>query len=117
MCKPTKKEGLGIWDFKEVQKSLHMKFDFLLLSVKYLLTDFFWAKYFHKEHVLAQNGCLMDSRFRKSIIFVLSEVMDNVKVLVNGGNASFWFDRWSSSGLLSTRVQDITNVNLQISDC
>lgn len=52
----------------------------------------------------------------KSIRSVLLEVMDNVKVLVKGGNASFWFDRWLSLSLLFAKAQDIANVNLRISD-
>ncbi|KAK4841816.1 hypothetical protein QYF36_010944 [Acer negundo] len=31
--------------------------------------------------------------------------MENLKVLVRGRNASFWFDRWLSSSLLSARAQ------------
>lgn len=48
---------------------------------------------------------------------VLPKVMDNVKVVVRGGNASFWFDRWLVSGVLSVQVDDIVNPKLCISDC
>ncbi|XP_042958229.1 uncharacterized protein LOC122293848 [Carya illinoinensis] len=117
VCKPTKEGGLGIRDFKEVQKSLHMKFAFRLIATNNLWTDFFRAKYSRNAHVLAQNRRPTDSCFWKSIISVLQEVVDNVKVLVRGGNASFWFDRWLSSGLLSARAHDIANLKLRISDC
>ncbi|KAG6729530.1 hypothetical protein I3842_01G032600 [Carya illinoinensis] len=117
VCKPTKEGGLGIRDFKKVQKSLQMKFAFRLIATNNLWTDFFRAKYSRNAHVLAHNKRPTDSRFWKSIISVLPEVMDNVKVLVRGGNASFWFDRWLSSGLLSVGAYDIANLKLRISDC
>ena len=43
--------------------------------------------------------------------------MDNVKVLVKGGNVSFWYDKWLASGFLSVRVEDVLNSKLCIKDC
>ena len=43
--------------------------------------------------------------------------MDNVKVLVRGGNVSFWYDKWLASSLLSVRVEDVLNFKLCIKNC
>lgn len=40
-----------------------------------------------------------------------------LKVLMRGGNAYFWYDRWLASSPLSVRVEEISNPKLQINDC
>ncbi|XP_035540358.1 uncharacterized protein LOC118344262 [Juglans regia] len=117
ICVPTKDGGLGMKDLKEVQKSLHMKFAFRILSSNNLWSDFFRAKYIRHSHFSTYKVKPTDSRFWRSLVKVLPEVMDNVKVLVRGGNASFWFDRWLASGPLSIRVDEITNNRLRLQDC
>ncbi|XP_035546552.1 uncharacterized protein LOC118348611 [Juglans regia] len=109
--------GLGMKDLKEVQKSLHMKFAFRILSSNNLWSDFFRAKYIRHSHFSTYKVKPTDSRFWRSIVKMLPEVMDNVNVLVRGGNASFWFDRWLASGPLSIRVEEITNNRLRLQDC
>ncbi|KAF5462708.1 hypothetical protein F2P56_018694 [Juglans regia] len=42
--------------------------------------------------------------------------MENIKVLVRGGNASFWFDKWLASGVLSVSVGAVHNSKLCIKD-
>ncbi|KAK4833981.1 hypothetical protein QYF36_014386 [Acer negundo] len=90
LCLPTGEGGLGVRDFKEYIKDSH----FSLATVNH-----------------------RGSRFWKSILSVFPKVYENVKVLVQGGNASFWYDRWLASGLLSVQVEEITNSNLLINDC
>lgn len=41
ICKPTNEGGLGLRDLHEVQKSLHMKFAYRLLTTEGLWADFF----------------------------------------------------------------------------
>lgn len=43
-------------------------------------------------------------------------MLNNVKVLVIRGNASFWYDRWLASGPLAV-VDDNTNPRLRINEC
>ncbi|KAJ0088691.1 hypothetical protein Patl1_32423 [Pistacia atlantica] len=45
ICKPYKEGGLGIRNFHEVQRALHMKFAWRLVTVDNLWTKFFRAKY------------------------------------------------------------------------
>lgn len=54
--------------------------------------------------------------FWKSILLVLHEVSDNVKVLVRGGNAYFWYDMWLASEPLSVQVEEIINTKLWINE-
>lgn len=69
------------------------------------------------ENILAYLVRLNDSRFWKSIMSCLLEVMENVKVMVRGGNASFWFDKWLASSTLSIIVEAELNSKLRIKDC
>ncbi|KAF8405073.1 hypothetical protein HHK36_009970 [Tetracentron sinense] len=65
------------------------------------------AKYVKKGHVAlaSDNG----SRFWKSVMGVLPEVLENVRLMVKEGKGSFWYDRWLSSGPLSPHPNvDIT---------
>lgn len=48
------------------------------------------------------------------MISVLPEVCDNAKVLVRGGNSSFWYDRWLVSGPLLDMVDTVPNPALLI---
>lgn len=72
---------LGLRDLKEVQRSLHMKFAYRLMTSKNLWTDFFRAKYLKNGHIMLNVGRSYDSRFWRSVISILLEVMDNVEVL------------------------------------
>ncbi|KAF5464979.1 hypothetical protein F2P56_015014 [Juglans regia] len=47
----------------------------------------------------------------------LPEVMENIKVLEKGGKASFWFDKWLASGILSVSIEAVRNSKLFIKDC
>ncbi|KAF8408105.1 hypothetical protein HHK36_007247 [Tetracentron sinense] len=69
------------------------------------------AKYVKKGHVAlaSDNG----SRFWKSVMGVLPEVLENVRLMVKEGKRSFWYDRWLSSGPLSL----YSNVDITPSLC
>ncbi|TXG59223.1 hypothetical protein EZV62_013796 [Acer yangbiense] len=84
VCKPTSKGGLGLRDLKDVQKSLLMKFAFRLLTSNNLWSDFFRAKYCRNDHILVRKGRPTDSRFWRSMVAIIPEVVDNVKILVRG---------------------------------
>ncbi|KAK0581732.1 hypothetical protein LWI29_017271 [Acer saccharum] len=79
--------------------------------------DFFKAKYCRHDHILVRKGRPTDSRFWRSMVAIIPEVVDNIKILVRGGNSSFWFDRWLASGLLSVSTDDISNKKMCIKDC
>ncbi|KAG6624967.1 hypothetical protein CIPAW_16G063000 [Carya illinoinensis] len=117
VCKPTSEGGLGVRDIKDVQKSLHMKLAFRLLTSNNLWADLFRAKYCRNDHVLAQKERPTNSRFWRSMMAIIPEVMENVKISVRGGNSSFWFDKWLASGPLSVNTEVITNKKLCIQDC
>ncbi|KAK0598182.1 hypothetical protein LWI29_032329 [Acer saccharum] len=51
------------------------------------------------------------------MVAIIPEVVDNVKILVRGGNSSFWFDRWLASGPLSVSTDHISNKKMCIKDC
>ncbi|KAF8365142.1 hypothetical protein HHK36_032850 [Tetracentron sinense] len=107
LCKPTNEGGLNLRNSLEVQRALHMKFAWRLMSGDSLWNKFFQAKYVNKGHVaLASDN---DSRFWKSVMGVLPEVLENVRLMVKEGKGSFWYDRWLSSGPLSLHPNvDIT---------
>ncbi|XP_040986544.1 uncharacterized protein LOC121234610 [Juglans microcarpa x Juglans regia] len=92
-------------------------FAFRILSSNNLWSDFFRAKYLRHGHFSTYKARPIDSRFWRSIVKMLPKVMDNVNVLVRGGNASFWFDRWLASGPLSIHVEDVINNGLRLQDC
>ncbi|TXG69366.1 hypothetical protein EZV62_004301 [Acer yangbiense] len=117
VCKPTSEGGLGLRDLKDVQKSFLMKFAFRLLTSNNLWSDFFRAKYCRNDHILVRKGRPTDSRFWRSMVAIIPEVVDNVKILVQGGNSSFWFDRWLASGPLSVSTDYISNKKMCIKDC
>ncbi|XP_057984101.1 uncharacterized mitochondrial protein AtMg00310-like [Malania oleifera] len=117
ICKPTSEGGLGLRDLNEVQKSLLMKYVFRLPTSNNLWAGFFTAIYCRNDHLLIRKGRLNDSWFWESIMATILEVMDNVKILVRGGNSSLWFDRWLSSDPLSISTEDILNKKLCINDC
>lgn len=48
------------------------------------------------------------------MISILLEACANAKVLVRGGNSSFWYDRWLASGPLSDMVDIFHNQDLKI---
>ncbi|KAG6624731.1 hypothetical protein CIPAW_16G048000 [Carya illinoinensis] len=98
----------------EVLKSLHMKLAYRLLTSTNLWPDFFRAKYCKNDHVLACKEGPIDSRFWRSMVAIIPKVMENVKILVRGGNSSFWFDRWLVSGPLSVSMEVFTNKKLCI---
>lgn len=116
VCMPLDEGGLGLRNFKEVKLSLHTKFAYRILTQHNLWIEFFCAKFHKDSHISLVNGKISDSRFWRSILTVILEVLNNVKVLVIRGNASFWYDRWLASGPLAV-VDDITNPRLRINEC
>ncbi|KAG2674106.1 hypothetical protein I3760_13G120400 [Carya illinoinensis] len=100
ICKPYKEGGLGMRNFHEVQRSLHMKFAWRLLRIGSLWTKFFRVKYVKHSHIYLAEARSNSSRFWKSIMKVFPEVIENVIVKVREGSSSFWFDHWLASGPL-----------------
>lgn len=82
-----------------------------------LCTCFFKAKYFKSGHMASIISNPVGSRFWKTILKVFSEVFENVYVKVKEGKASFWFDKWLSSGLLAKTSSTIQHLELKIQDC
>ncbi|KAK2639698.1 hypothetical protein Ddye_027493 [Dipteronia dyeriana] len=78
---------------------------------------FYRAKYCRNEHILVRKRRPNDSLIFRSMVAIIPEVMDNVKILVQGGNSSFWFDMWLASGPLSMCTEDISNNKMCIKDC
>lgn len=94
-----------------------MKFAYRLLTSEALWVDFFKSKYLRDDHLMSCTMKASDSRFWRSVVASVPEVMKNVQVLLRGGNSYFWYDRWLVSGSLSVRITDIPNKKLRIKDC
>ncbi|XP_057965296.1 uncharacterized mitochondrial protein AtMg00310-like [Malania oleifera] len=116
LCKPTSEGGLGVCDFGEVQKSLHMKFAWRLMTLDNLWTKFFRAKYVKQGHISMVVPKDSSSRFWKSVMWVLPQVTENVQLKVKNGKGSFWFDNWLASGPLCLQFNNIQNPLLNIKD-
>lgn len=117
ICKLTNEGGLGLRDLHEVQKSLHMKFAYRLLTTEGLWADFFKSKYLRDGHPLSYIPKATNLRMWRSIMKRVPEVMENVQILLRNGNSFFWFDRWLALGPLSARLTDISNKQIRIRDC
>ncbi|KAJ0074622.1 hypothetical protein Patl1_37562 [Pistacia atlantica] len=115
ICKPYKEGGLGIRNFHEVQRSLHMKFAWRLVTVDNLWTKFFCAKYVKHGHIFFAETRRNASRFWKSIMNVLLDMVENVIIKVREGSSSIWFDRWLASGPLCAN-RDSLHSNITIKD-
>ncbi|KAK0586367.1 hypothetical protein LWI29_005771 [Acer saccharum] len=94
-----------------------MKFAYRLLTSEGLWAEFFKAKYLRDSHLMSCTMQASVSRFWRSVVASVPEVMENVQVLLGGGNSYFWYDRWLASGPLSVRITDIPNKKLRIKDC
>ncbi|XP_040996793.1 uncharacterized protein LOC121242840 [Juglans microcarpa x Juglans regia] len=116
ICTPTEEGGLGIRDFGDIQKALHMKFARRLIQVQSLWTDFFRGKYVQGNHLSLLNPN-KGTWFWKSIIRSIPEVLNNSKWMVREGNISFWYDNWEDGGPLSAHHQVIENPLLKIKEC
>lgn len=84
--------GLGIRDFGDIQRALHMKLAWLFISGQSWWEDFFRRKYVRSNHlsILVPNK---GTRFWKSIVRSISNVLSNSKWFVHEGNILFWFDK------------------------
>ncbi|KAG2713072.1 hypothetical protein I3843_04G149000 [Carya illinoinensis] len=117
LCTPTMKGGLGVRDFVEVQKALHMKFAWRLLSLDNLWTSFFKAKYLKEGHFFETTSRNSGSMFWKSICSVMPMVKEHMVVKVQKGAVSFLFDLWLSRGVLATEVSIVNQPRLEVKDC
>ncbi|KAF5468900.1 hypothetical protein F2P56_013011 [Juglans regia] len=115
VCKPYKEGGPGMRNFDEVQRSLHMKFAWRLLTVDNLWTKFFRAKFVKHGHIFMAESRRNASRFWKSIMTMFPKVLDNVIVKVREGRSSFWFDRWLASGPLCAS-RNVGHSKIRIND-
>ncbi|XP_035541522.1 uncharacterized protein LOC118344586 [Juglans regia] len=116
ICYPTEEGGLGIRDFGDVQRALHMKFAWHLLRGQSLWADFFKGKYVKGIHLslLSPNKGTL---FWKAIVRCIPEVLNQSKWLVKEGNVSFWHDNWLDGGPISALYPVIERPSLKIKDC
>ncbi|KAG2705714.1 hypothetical protein I3760_05G069400 [Carya illinoinensis] len=116
ICKPIQEGGIGIRDFGDIQKALHMKFTWKLLSGNSLWADFFRGKYVRGKHL-----SLVDSnkgtRFWKAIGKSIPDILNNSQWLVRDGNISFWYDTWDDDGPLHDHYPVINKPLLNIKEC
>ncbi|KAG2411216.1 hypothetical protein I3760_Q020700 [Carya illinoinensis] len=117
VCKPVSECGVGVRDLAKVQKSFHMKFAWRLMAVDNLWTRFFKAKYFRHGHMAVVTPSQNDSRFWKLVLKVFPEVYENMYVKIREGKASFWFDRWLSSGPLAKSIELVQRLVLKAQEC
>ncbi|KAF5446891.1 hypothetical protein F2P56_032487, partial [Juglans regia] len=88
ICTPADEGGLGIRDFGDVQKALHMKLAWNLIQGKSLWAKFFGGKYVKGTHLLLLEPS-KGTRFWKSIVRSIPEVLNSSKWVVREGNISF----------------------------
>ncbi|KAG2696624.1 hypothetical protein I3760_07G066400 [Carya illinoinensis] len=93
MSKPVQEGGLGLRDFSELQRALHMKMAWHLLSTESLWSRFLLSKYGRGQHV----SMLEVQRIRD-------------------GLASFWFDRWFSNETLACMVESVMTLSITIKE-
>lgn len=77
--------------------------------------DFFKGKYARGNHLslLVPNK---DTRFWKSIVKSIPDVLNNSKWLVREGNISFWYDNWEEGGPLNAHYPVLEQLLLRIKD-
>ncbi|XP_042956358.1 uncharacterized protein LOC122292186 [Carya illinoinensis] len=116
ICRPIEESGLGIRDFGDIQKALHMKLAWRLVTGHSLWADFFRGKYVRGNHLslLEPNK---GTRLWKSIVRSIPDVLNNSKWLVRDGNISFWHDNWVEGGPLSNLYPVFEQPLLKIKDC
>ncbi|XP_042964017.1 uncharacterized protein LOC122298309 [Carya illinoinensis] len=116
ICHPTEEGGLGIRDFEDVQRALHMKFAWRLLQGHSLWADFFRGKYVQGNHLSLLNPT-KGTRFWKAIVHCIPEVLNNSKWLVKEGNVSFWYDNWVDRGPIGDQFPVIERPLLRVKEC
>ncbi|KAF5468901.1 hypothetical protein F2P56_013012 [Juglans regia] len=89
--------------------------DLLIFANDSIWTSFFRAKYLRTGHVMLAETRPTASRFWRSIVSVIPEVVGNVAVKVRNGESSFWFDKWLVDGPLCSRYE-VINVGIKIQD-
>ncbi|XP_042964739.1 uncharacterized protein LOC122298962 [Carya illinoinensis] len=115
-CQPTEEGGLGIRDFEEVQRALHMKFAWHLLQGHSLWADFFRGKYVQGSH-LSLLSPTKGTRFWKAIVHCIPEVLNNSKWLLKEGNVSFWYDNWADGGPIGDHFPVLERPSLRVKEC
>ena len=116
ICRPIEEGGLGIQDFDDIQKALHYKLAWLLIQGKSLWADFFTGKYVRGNH-LSLLEPTKGTRFWKSIVRCIPDVLSNSKWIVREGNLSFWYDNWDDRGPLCAIHPVIGHPLLKIKEC
>ncbi|KAF5452775.1 hypothetical protein F2P56_027742 [Juglans regia] len=115
-CCPIEEGGLGIRDFEDIQRALHMKLAWRLMSGHSLWADFFKGKYVKDKHLslLVPNK---GTRVWKSIVKSIPDVIHNSKWLVREGNISFWYDNWDEDGPLQVHYPVTDYPMIKIKEC
>ncbi|KAG2668049.1 hypothetical protein I3760_15G142300 [Carya illinoinensis] len=116
ICKPINEGGLGIRDFNEMQRGMHMKLVWRLITMDNLWAWFFRAKYVRDGNLVLAASKEIGSRLWKAMMQVFPEVHENTRVRIKEGNVPFWHVKWLSSGPLSVQVQDIANPLVKVKE-
>ncbi|XP_035546530.1 uncharacterized protein LOC118348600 [Juglans regia] len=77
-CKPVQEGGIGLRNLMVVEKALHMKLAWKLLTKQSLWSNFFKAKYVRKNRISLIDGSKVSS-FWKSILKCLLGIVNNSK--------------------------------------
>ncbi|KAG2674096.1 hypothetical protein I3760_13G119500 [Carya illinoinensis] len=115
ICRPTEESGLGIRDFGDIQWALHMKLAWHMISGHSLWAEFFRNKSVRGNHlyILAPNK---GTRFWRSIVKSIPDVLNNSKWRVREGNLSFWYDNWEECGPLNAQFSIIEQPFIKIKE-
>ncbi|XP_041007958.1 uncharacterized protein LOC121252418 [Juglans microcarpa x Juglans regia] len=116
ICRPVEEGGLGIRDFGGIQKALHLKLVWRLITGKSLWMDFFKGKYVRGNH-LSLLELKTGTQFWKSLVKSIHDVLSNSKWKVREGNISFWYDKWDDDGPLCDHYPVIEQLMLKIKEC
>ncbi|XP_042980090.1 uncharacterized protein LOC122310271 [Carya illinoinensis] len=115
MCAPVKEGKIGIQNLDEIQKALHMKFAWRLLTTNSLWSRFFKAKYIKQNHVFVVNPN-KGSSFWKMVIRSIPDVIEHSKWKPRRGDISFWLDKWIGDEPLAVSVP-IVAPKIKIHEC
>ncbi|KAG6673010.1 hypothetical protein I3842_16G088800 [Carya illinoinensis] len=117
LCAPHVEEGgIGVRDISEVQRSLFMKFGWLLETQNFLWAKFFRAKYIKAGHAVLSLNCRSGSWFWKEVLVCLPEILANSRWKAREGGISFWYDKFFESGPLCEAGYTVVDEQIKLKD-
>lgn len=112
LCKLVQEGGVGIRSLADVQKALHMKFAWKILTENSLRSRFFKGKYVESNHISLVN-LTKGTRFWRMAIKSIPWIIEHSKWKVKNGELSFWL----GEDALGAHLPTIGSHRLQVKEC